>query len=138
MTIRVASCSCGQARLECSAEPVRVSVCHCLDCQRRSGSAFAVQARFHGDHVKRTGATTTYVRTGGSGGKTTHHFCATCGTTVFYTADGTEAPYTPDYVAIPVGTFADPTFPTPTVSVYEERRHPWVKVLEGPDAERYD
>ena len=47
MTARHASCSCGQLRIETSGEPFRVSVCHCLNCKRRSGSAFAVQARFN-------------------------------------------------------------------------------------------
>jgi hypothetical protein len=42
----------------------------------------------------------------------------------------------PDVIAIPVGVFADPTFPAPRVSVYEERKHAWVSVPE--DAERYD
>lgn len=36
MTTRQASCSCGQLRLTCAGEPVRISVCHCLECQRRT------------------------------------------------------------------------------------------------------
>ena len=40
MTAREASCSCGRIRLRCKGEPVRISVCHCLECQKRTGSAF--------------------------------------------------------------------------------------------------
>ena len=47
MTTRDASCSCGQLHLTCEGEPVRISVCHCLACQQRTGSAFGVQARHH-------------------------------------------------------------------------------------------
>ena len=46
MTSRTASCRCGRLSATCTGDPVRISVCHCLDCQRRSGSSFAAQARF--------------------------------------------------------------------------------------------
>jgi hypothetical protein len=51
------------------------------------------------------------------------HFCPECGATVFYI--GSDAP---DVIAVPVGAFADPSFPPPTVSVFESRRHPWLAV----------
>jgi hypothetical protein len=139
MTTRRASCSCGQLHLETTGEPVRVSVCHCLECQKRTGSAFAAQARFHRDQIKGPeGRATTFTRVGDSGGACVFSFCPVCGSSVFYTADGADPPYTKDFLAVTLGSFADPTFPTPTVSVYEERKHPWVKVLEGTDAEHYD
>ena len=40
MTTRTATCSCGQLRLACEGEPVRISICHCLECQKRTGSIF--------------------------------------------------------------------------------------------------
>ena len=46
MTGHTASCRCGQLRASVTGEPVRVSVCHCLNCKKRTGSAFAVQARW--------------------------------------------------------------------------------------------
>ena len=46
VSTRHAACSCGQLRLTVEGEPVRVSICHCLACQRRTGSVFGVQARF--------------------------------------------------------------------------------------------
>ena len=57
------------------------------------------------------------------GDERTFHFCPDCGATVFYEI--------PAMVAVPVGAFADPTFPPPVFSVWEERRHPWVSVPEG-------
>ena len=46
MVVRRAECACGQLSAVCSGEPMRVSVCHCLACKRRTGSAFSYNARF--------------------------------------------------------------------------------------------
>ena len=129
MTTRRASCSCGQLHLEATGDPARISVCHCLHCQRRTGSAFAAQARFHRDQIRAPeGNATTYTRVGESGTATTFAFCPVCGTTVYYAMEGDEPPYTKDFLAVTLGSFADPSFPAPAISVYEERRHSWVTV----------
>jgi hypothetical protein len=123
MATREATCSCGQLRLEAASDPMRISICHCLACQRRTGSAFGVQARFTPDQVRVVGRHADYARTSDEEDRKVHvfHFCPDCGATVFYTE-----PTEPDLVAVPVGAFADPSFPPPTVSIYESRRHPWV------------
>lgn len=126
MSNRLASCSCGQLTARVAGEPVRVSICHCLACQRRSGSTFAQQARFRRDQVSVSGVSAAYVRVGDEGPGARFHFCPTCGATVYYEPLGQE-----EYLAIPVGAFADPTFPAPTFSVYEERMHAWVRLPEG-------
>jgi hypothetical protein len=123
---RIASCSCGQLELTCTGESHRVSICFCLACQKRTGSAFGVQARFREDQVAIRGAATEFVRVGDEGGRITFRFCPTCGTSVYYTAD-----YMDGAIAIAVGAFADPSFPGPTISVYEHRRHAWVNVPES-------
>ncbi len=120
---RHAQCSCGQLSLAVEGEPVRRSMCHCLECQRRTGSVFAVQARFPRDAVTITGKSTTYSRTGDSGGTATFHFCPVCSSIVYWGADAADGA-----MYIPVGAFADPNFPAPTVSVYGERAHPWVTI----------
>lgn len=121
MSVRHASCSCGQLSAQVSGDPLRISVCHCLACQRRSGGPFAQQARFLRTDVTVRGNSTTYRITGDEGTTATFHFCPTCGATVYYEMDAM-----PDMLAIPVGAFADPAFPAPTVSVYESRKHGWV------------
>lgn len=120
MTNRIASCSCGQLRLTCRDEPVRVSICHCLECQKRTGSVFSTQARFARGDVTIEGRSTTWTRIGDSGEGATFHFCPVCGSTVYWEPSGA-----PDIVTVAVGMFADPGFPPPHVSVYEERAHPW-------------
>jgi hypothetical protein len=46
MTTRRAACSCGQLHLTIEGEPVRISMCHCFECQRRTGAVLSNQARF--------------------------------------------------------------------------------------------
>lgn len=128
MSKRLASCSCGQLTAEVTGDPVRVSICHCLACQRRTGSVFGEQARFRREQVVPAGTSTEYVRAGDDGPGARFHFCPTCGAIVYYEPLGM-----PEFLAIPVGAFADPTFPAPTVSVYESRMHGWV--VPPPDAE---
>jgi hypothetical protein len=126
MTHRVASCSCGQLRLTVDEAPLRVSICHCLACQRRTGSVFGAQARFHERTVRVSGDSTAYVRVGDEGGKGIFHFCPRCGSTVYYRLEDQ-----PDHVAVPVGAFAEPGFPAPSFSVYEARMHPWLGLPAG-------
>jgi hypothetical protein len=121
--MRHASCSCGQLRLTADGDPVRISVCHCLACKRRTGSAFGVQARFPAERVRTEGTHTDYVRISDEGDARTFSFCPECGATVFYRLDSV-----PDVVAVPVGAFADPGFPAPTVAVYESRQHAWAEL----------
>ena len=95
-------------------------MCHCLACQKRTGSAFSIQARWPSDRVTIEGRVQEYAHTGDEGSTATFRFCPTCGATVYYDSDGM-----PGLIAVPVGAFADPTFPPPQFSVYGTRRHPW-------------
>jgi hypothetical protein len=121
--VREASCSCGQLRLTAEGEPVRISICHCLACQQRTGSAFGYQARFPVANVEITGRATEYLRVSDEGEERLFRFCPECGSTVYYTS-----PAEPDLVAVTAGSFADPAFPAPAISVWESRKHAWVSV----------
>ena len=123
---RIAACCCGQLRAVTTGEPLRVSVCHCLACQRRTGSVFGAQARYAVGQVEISGRATEYVRVGDEGTAITFSFCPECGSTVHYRLAGCEG-----HIAIPVGAFAEPGFPPPVFSVYEERMHAWVSLPEG-------
>lgn len=131
MATHAASCSCGQLRLTAEGEPVRISMCHCLACQRRTGSAFGIQARFPAERVRIEGEWTEYVRGSDEGEDRTFRFCPTCGATVFYSTGDA-----PELIAVPVGALADPSFPSPTISVWQARRHPWVAVPDTVDFTR--
>lgn len=126
MPSRTAACCCGQLRIEVCGEPLGVGVCHCLACQRRTGSVFAALARFAAPYTVFGGASE-YVRVGDQGARFTFRFCPVCGTTVFHTEQGFEQ----SSVSVAIGAFADPDFPQPLVSIYDCRRHHWVQLPSG-------
>jgi hypothetical protein len=125
VTARTGSCRCGQLKATATGEPVRVSACHCLDCKKRSGSAFAVQVRWPSEQVTIEGESTTWLHRADSGNRITHHFCPICGSNMHYTIEGTFD----GLIAIPLGAFDDPFFAGPRFSVWEERKHDWVEIL---------
>lgn len=125
MTGRRASCRCGQLSATATGQPVRVSVCHCLDCKKRSGSAFATQARWPTDQVAIEGHSKTWVNVADSGNRITFHFCPDCGSDVHYEINGKFD----GLIAIPLGAFEDPYAFAPAFSVWEERRHDWVEIV---------
>lgn len=121
MTERIATCACGQLRLACRGEPLKVSLCHCLDCQKRTGSTYGIAAFFRRDAVRAEGEARAWTRPSDCGLPVTFHFCPTCGTSVYW-----QPQRLPDLVGVAVGAFADPSFPAPTQAVWDERRHPWI------------
>jgi hypothetical protein len=121
MTKRKAACACGQLTVTCLGEPVAVSLCHCLACQRRTGSTFGIAAFFPRAAVAVGGRMRDFTRPSDSGFDVTHHFCPECGSTVWW-----EPRRKPDLVAVATGAFADPHFPAPTQTVNDGSRHPWV------------
>lgn len=131
MTTRVAACSCGQLTVTCTGEPIRSGVCHCTECQKRTGSVFAAQVRYPLDRAVIAGKATLWSRTGDSGTTGTFRFCPTCGSTVCWTSDGI-----PDVLYVATGAFADATMLKPMLQVYVDRKHPWVEL--APDIERMD
>jgi hypothetical protein len=128
--VRRAECSCGALNVTVTGDPVRISMCHCLACQKRTGSLFGAQARWPRERAVIAGASTEFARVGDEGGTARFHFCAVCGSTVWYTMDAM-----PGMIAVPIGAFADPGFPMPSVSVYGERKHRW---LQLPDDMQHD
>jgi hypothetical protein len=128
MTNPTASCRCGQLRATVTGEPVRVSACHCLNCKKRSGSAFAVQARWPRDQVRLEGESKTFVKVADSGNRATFHFCPECGSDVYYVTEGKFDDKFNDLIAIPVGAFDDPWFAKPAYSVWENRKYDWVEI----------
>jgi hypothetical protein len=128
MTTRRAACNCGQLSLTIDGDPARISMCHCLQCQQRTGAVLSNQARFRRDQVTEiAGRATEYTRSADSGNTLTFRFCPVCGSTVYWEGEGF-----PGFVAIAIGTFADPDFPAPTLSIWETARHRWVDVAADP------
>jgi hypothetical protein len=123
MTNRTASCACGAVTIKVRDEPATVSMCHCLQCQKRTGSTYSVHAYYAREALTIAGERSSYTRAGDTGCFITFRFCSTCAST---TDCDVEA--MPDVVGVPVGLFADPDFPAPTVSIFVPHKHPWVAV----------
>ncbi len=87
-----------------------------------------MQAGYRADQVQVTGRFSDYSRISDEADRKEHvfHFCPECGSQVFYTE-----PSEPDVLVVSVGSFADPTFPPPTRSGYDSRRHPWVQLPDS-------
>jgi hypothetical protein len=121
MTVREARCACGALKAMATGDPVRLSICHCLECKRRTGGAFGWNATYAAGQVAVEGPSQGFTRGSDDGFWARHHFCPACGVTIRY-----EIERRPDRVSIPAGAFADPFFPPPAIEVYAERRCPWL------------
>jgi hypothetical protein len=124
---RDASCHCGKLLLRCTGEPSKISLCHCLDCQRRTGSLFSVAAFFPRSCVAPAGGEArTFRRPSASGFDVTFHFCPECGSTLWW-----EAERLPDLIGVAAGAFADCNFPMPEQAVWTEYQHEWLELPPG-------
>jgi len=123
---RQAGCQCGAltATVAGDAQPMTV-LCHCRDCQRRSGSPFGITAYFPANDVVISGEAREFTRPTDQGNSFTTGFCPQCGSTLY-----ARASKYPAILGVTVGAFADPDFPPPLRSVYEQTRHGWVELPE--------
>jgi hypothetical protein len=118
---RVAKCQCGECNVTVTGEPTIVNICHCTDCQRRTGSPLSANAYFDKTKVSLEGKWKIYSRATSSGRQFHNHFCPKCGSTVCWTLD-----IRPNDYGVAIGAFIEPGFPVPTVSVWEASKYDWV------------
>jgi len=126
MTTHVAACHCGQLELTCQGEPLAVTLCHCTLCQRRTGTAYNLGARYEAKCVVTTGEERTYQRDGERHFDFTFHFCPNCGSNVYW-----ESPKVEGLVIVAVGCFAETAFQKPTNVIYNRTKFDWVQNPEG-------
>ena len=118
-----ARCNCGALVVEVPGPSNLIVACHCTECQRRTGSPFGVGAFYPSKEVEIAGAAKEFTREGSTGGKVRTYFCPICGSTVYWKVDKA-----PDFIGVAVGSFADPSHPHPTRSIWEQRKHRWAQV----------
>ena len=117
-----ARCSCGQLGIEVSGRPQRVNACSCIDCQRRSGSAFSYTAFFPDSAVRqRHGEVKIYREMRDAGRWHDSYFCPRCGVTVYCVLEAI-----PGHVGIAVGTLSEPDFAAPEHFYWTIRRPHWL------------
>lgn len=116
-------CACGAVRYETDSEPIFQNHCHCLDCQKRSGTGHASYLTFpQRAHVRIIGEVTQWRVAGDSGSEKVHSFCPVCGGSVFLTQVAA-----PDLIAMHAGSLDDPGLFRPHAVTYGVRAHPWDK-----------
>jgi hypothetical protein len=120
---RTGGCACGAVRYEARGDPVRISVCHCKDCQLRSGSAFGIGCYFPREAVALAGgATRTYERVSDAGRKVRIHFCENCGTSVYWYPE-----VLPGAMGLAGGTFDDTGWLDPKLHIWSRSAQKWFR-----------
>jgi hypothetical protein len=115
-------CLCGAVRYSIDADPIadRQILCHCVDCQKHTGSAFVSGMAFPADSVVVTGEMTTFPKPGGNGEPMNRRFCTRCGSPIMIDKTGTGRKL------IMAGTLDDKAQFKPVVSLFCEQAPSWV------------
>jgi hypothetical protein len=119
-------CACGAVRYRMQTGPMIVHCCHCLDCQRQTGSAFVLNALIEADRVEVTGEVAASPMPTDSG--RTHEVmrCTECGVAVW-----SEYGAGPIVKFMRVGTLDEPAQLAPDLHIYTRTKQPWVQIPEG-------
>jgi hypothetical protein len=123
---KTAACACGALTVGVRAAPNKIHACTCIDCQRRTGTAFSYTAFFAEDATSIAGRYRTWRRIADSGRWTDACFCPECGGTVFIRLEAY-----PEFVGVPVGCFGDSAFEPPGALYWTIRRHAWLSPPAG-------
>jgi hypothetical protein len=107
-------------------EPIRLLACHCKECQRQSGSAFAMSMPVKKDSLTVTGLTKQTTRSADSGNEVTGVFCPECGVRIYHILASA-----PDIVAVKPGTLDDTSWLRPDTFIWMKSAQGWVPVPEG-------
>ncbi len=117
---RSGGCLCGAVRYVARGEPVRSPICHCLTCQKNTGSPFLAALVFKGDQVEITGELKTF-----QAPDVERRFCPECGSLVCLSRPGREERI------LMLGSFDTPPSFTPDYELFVTRRHSWLPAFPG-------
>jgi hypothetical protein len=122
-------CACGEVRYRLTSEPLFTHCCHCLNCQRQTGSAFVVNALIEADRVELLAGEPQPVDVPRGGGKNQHIFrCPICQVAVY--SRYTRA----SILFVRGGTLDDPSSVTPDVHIYTRSKLSWVVLPDSTPA----
>jgi hypothetical protein len=125
-TAREGRCACGEVRYRLASDPLFTHCCHCLNCQRQTGSAFVINLLIEADRVELLAGEPQAVAVPRSGGKKQKIWrCPSCQTAVY-------SQYTRRQVRfVRAGTLDDPAGVAPDVHIYTRSKLPWVVLPES-------
>ena len=123
--LREGGCSCGAVRYQLTSDPLFVHCCHCLNCQRQTGSAFVVNVLIEADCVEVTGEPQ-LVEVPRDDGSTQEIFrCPSCQVALYSTYT-----YATVYF-VRAGTLDEPASVSPDVHIFTRSKLPWVTLPEA-------
>lgn len=126
-------CLCGSIRYSADAEPKFVSLCHCRDCQRFTGSAFAAVIGLPKPALRLSGMPKSFTKRGDSGKLIERFFCPDCGASIM-----DEAQALPGMVMIQAGTLDDTSWVKPTSEIYCASAQPWARFAGDGGMKRFE
>ncbi len=113
-------CACGAVRYTCSEGPRAQLLCHCRDCQRASGSAFAACLVLSADHLQITGTLKAYTLVSEKGHTMQRLFCPACGAPM-----AIVRLETPQLRFVHAASLDDPAIFSPSCEVWVSRAQAW-------------
>ena len=123
-------CQCGFIRYELTGAPKQISVCHCMDCQRQSGSAFGMTLVVKEEDFRLTeGELKTYASTSDAGRAKLGAFCPECGTRIYHKPE-----WRGGNVSVKPGTLDDTSTLKPDMHIWTDSKQPWITIPEDVEA----
>ena len=121
-------CHCGAITYEAEVEPGTVNICHCLDCQTLTGSAFRANVPAPADGFRIvTGTPRKYIKVGDTGARRVHAFCETCGGPVYSSAE-----HSPTTYSLRIGALRErEALGVPARQIWTKRRWSWLPKVAG-------
>ena len=129
------NCHCGRITFEAEADPTKVLICHCTDCQILSGGAHRTVVRVPANAFRLlSGQPKIYVKQAESGNRLAMAFCGECGTPIY----GSHPVDNPTFYGIRVPTLRQRDALTPKLQIWCRSAQPWAGNLDGiPKIERH-
>jgi hypothetical protein len=119
-------CSCGEVRYRLAAEPMFTHCCHCLNCQRQTGSAFVINLLIEADRVELLAGEPRAVDAPRDDGSAQRIYrCPTCQVAVFSEYGRPEVRF------VRAGTLDDPSRVRPDVHIFTRSKLSWVTLPES-------
>src|SRR5829696_518797 len=127
--VREGGCACGAVRYRLASEPMFTHCCHCLNCQRQTGSAFVINLLIEADRVELLAGAPEPVDVPRDDGSTQRIFrCPTCRVAVY-----SHYGY-PKVSFVRAGTLDEPSSVEPDVHIYTRSKLPWITLPQAAPA----
>jgi hypothetical protein len=126
---REGGCACGTVRYRLTSEPLFVHCCHCLNCQRQTGSAFVINLLIEADRVELLTGEPEPVEVPRDDGTAQRIFrCPSCQVAVYSEYGWPELRF------VRAGTLDEPSAVRPDVHIYTRSKLPWIELPDDTPA----